>query len=71
MDESKSFPYIQLLCIVVASLCVTVILFWVWHMVEMNTLKSAHTKQNDSVRAEIEVLEAHVATLGTRTTVKK
>ncbi len=71
MEESKSFPYIQLLGIVVASLLVTIILFWVWHMVEMHTLKSAHIKQNDSVRAEIRTLEAHVATLGTSTAVKK
>jgi cell division protein FtsB len=71
MDEQKPFPYLQILSVVLMSVVVTVILFWVWHMVEMNTLKSAHAKQNDSVRAEIATLEAHVATLGTSTTVKK
>jgi hypothetical protein len=65
MEKQQSFPYLQLFGIVLASLCVTVILFWVWHMVEMRTLKSAHTQQNDSLRADITTLETYIATTGT------
>lgn len=65
MEEKQPFPYVQLSGIVLASLLVTIVLFWVWHMVEMRTLKNAHARQNNSLRADLTTLEAFIATTGT------
>jgi len=65
MKEQQPFPYLQLLGIILASLSVTVVLFWAWHIVEIRTLQNTHTRQNESLRADIRTLEAYIATTGT------
>jgi hypothetical protein len=70
-ENHQSFPYLQLFGVVCASLIVSTTIFWVWHVVEMNTLRSANEKQNESVRAEIRILSEYISShLGTSTETK-
>jgi hypothetical protein len=64
------FPYVQLFGIVCASLAVTTVIFWVWHVVDMRALKTAHEKENDTLRGEIAVLSQQLSVVGSSTSKK-
>jgi len=67
MEQQQPFPYIQLIVIVLVSVVVNSILFWIWHTVGFRTLVETHLKQNDEVRSEIKILESYVTNLATTT----
>jgi uncharacterized membrane protein YccC len=67
MEQQRPFPYLQLLGIVCASLLVTLILFWVWHVVEFRTMRASHEKQNDALRKDIQILKEYVSRSATST----
>ena len=69
MDAQKEkFPYLQLVGIVAASAVATFLLFSGWSMFAMHQLRAENERLNDIVRAEIKVLQEHIAVFQAATT---